>query len=124
MESHRYLAVARIFSDFLSIAVANTITFTSLAYSYFHFVNLGVTARRIRLLIELMDLNDGLTLDEILLRYNAKEMVKNRLDRLLRSGQVIEKDSRYFIGKPVMLLMSNIIVLMKILVLGKKSELD
>jgi predicted transcriptional regulator len=104
--------------------IINIASYSALGYCYFHFVNLGETARRIRLLSELNESKNGLSVDEILQRYNAKEIIENRLSRLLKSGQVIHKDNRYYIGKPVMLFMSKMIVLAKLFILGKSSEFD
>ncbi|MDP2168184.1 MAG: hypothetical protein Q8J64_07630 [Thermodesulfovibrionales bacterium] len=123
LEGYAYFIRPRVSADFISAAVADAVTYSALGYGYFHFINLGVTARRIRLLIEVKD-SSGLTLEELLSRYNAKEMVSNRLGRLLGSGQVALKDGRYFIGKPVMLLAANAMTALKLLVLGKKSEFD
>jgi len=92
------------------------ITYTALGYCYFHFINLGETARRIRLLRELKKTSNGLTLDDILRAYNAKEIIENRLSRLLKSGQIIEKNNKYYIGKPVMLLMSRAILFAKLFI--------
>ncbi len=104
--------------------VLSLISYTALGYCYFHFINLGETARRIRLLRELKKSKGGLSMDEILRVYNAKEIIENRLGRLLRSSQVIEKNNKYCIGKPTMLLMSKTILFLKLFILGKKSEFD
>lgn len=109
-------------AEFYSIFTINIIIYLSLNYCYFNFVNMGETARRIRILWEINDSKDGLTMEEILQKYNSKEIVEKRLDRLISSGQVIVQNSRYFAGKPVMLLASRIIILLKLIVLGKKSE--
>lgn len=108
----------------LPYIMVNAISYMALGYCYFHFINLGETARRIRLLRELSESGDGLSMDEILQRYNAKEIVENRLNRLLKSGQIIYKDDRYYIGKPTMLFISQAIIFLKLLILGKKSEFD
>lgn len=108
----------------IAMTAANLMIYGSLGYCYFHFINLGITARRIRILRELYMSGNGLTLEELLKRYNAGDMVNTRLERLLGSGQVVLKDNRYHIGKPVMLFMSRTIVAMKMIVLGKRSEFD
>lgn len=95
-----------------------------LGYAYFHFVNLGETGRRVRLLRELDAAPDGLTIDELLARYDARRIVDARLGRLLRSGQLVLADGRYRTGRPVMAWMSAAIVFAKKLVLGRASEFD
>ena len=103
---------------------ANFIIYASLGYCYFHFINLGETARRIRILREIYDSKDGLTMEEILQKYNSKEIVDKRIGRLINNGQVLYKNGRYYIGNPTMLIITKIIVAMKLLLLGRRSEFD
>lgn len=110
--------------DFVSILIVNLITYSALGYCYFHFINLGETARRIRILREIYDSGYGLTEREILARYNAKQIIDIRLSRLLNNAQVLYKNGRYYIGNPTMLFISKIIVGMKSVLLGKKSEFE
>lgn len=105
-------------------AGANLVAYGALGYCYFHFINLGETARRVRLLRDIYDSDMGLTQKEILSKYNAQIIVEKRLSRLLDSHQIVERNGRYFIGKNTMLLITKIITAMKILVLGKRSEFD
>lgn len=111
-------------ADRLALAALNLLTCGLLGACYFNFVNLGVTARRPRILIELREAPQGLTYAQLLERYNAAAMVASRLGLLLTSGQVVERDGRYRIGRPVMLALARVIVLAKLLVLGKASEFD
>ena len=97
VEFHILSIQSTLAEEIISTFVVQLITYVSLCYCYFHFVNLGETARRIRILRELKDSNNGLDSDEILKRYNAKEIIQNRLTRLISSGQIILKDNRYFI---------------------------
>ena len=103
---------------------ANTISYIALGYCYFHFINLGETARRIRILIEIQNSADGLEMHEILRKYNAKQIIEFRLGRLLRNGQIVFKDGRYFAGKPLVLIMAKILIILKIILLGKPSEFN
>jgi len=111
-----------LFQDMFMPGVANLIIYIALGYCYFHFVGLSETARRIRMLMEIYGSKEGLSQEELLARYNAKEIVKKRMDRLLSNGQLIRRDSKYFIGKPVVLLIANSVMLLKLLLLGKRSE--
>lgn len=106
----------------IPLAIANAIIYAALGYCYFHFINLGETARRIRILRELYESNAGLSMDEILKKYNADEVLQRRMGRLLRSHQVEEKNGKYYIARPTLLIMARIIVAMKVLFLGKESE--
>jgi hypothetical protein len=111
-------------ADRIALAAVNVATCGLLGACYFNFVNLGVTARRPRILIELREAPQGLTYGQLLERYDAASMVTARLGRLLASGQVVERDGRYRIGKPVMLALARGIVLAKRVVMGKASEFD
>ena len=122
MEAITFLTFPILTINVFSVLITNLIIYLSLSYCYFHFVNLAVTARRIRLLRDLNNSEDGMTMDEILLQYNSRDMVQNRIERLVNSGQVIYKNNRYYIGRPAMLWSARIILIMKQLVLGKRSE--
>ena len=110
--------------DRVGLGVAWTLTYLSLVYWYvFGFFNLGESARRIRLLVELRAAGErGLTRAEILAAYNARMIVDARLGRLLAGGQVVERDGRYFTGKPLMLWGAKALVLLKLVFLGAPSE--
>lgn len=111
-------------NDFIGIITANLIIYSALGYCYFHFINLGETARRIRILREIYDAEDGLSLEEMLQKYNAKEIVEKRVSRLINNRQILYKNGRYYIGSPIVLMIARIIVAMKLLLLGKRSEFD
>ncbi len=110
--------------DFVPILIVNFITYSSLGYCYFHFINLGETARRIRILRELYDSKEGLSMWEILQRYNAKDIAEVRINRLICNGQIIHRNGRYYIGNPIMLLIAKVIIMMKLIILGKRSEFN
>ena len=94
-----------------------------LGYCYFHFINLGETGRRIRIVRELLSA-DGLTLEELLRRYNTSDMVEIRLARLLNNGQIAERNGKLFINNQFLVKASQIMIFMKKIILGKTSEFD
>lgn len=110
--------------DGTATGLADLVAYLCLSYCYFNFLNLGITARRIRLLIELLAAPGGLTWEEILQRYDARHMVQARLGRLLTGGQVREQGGRYTIGAPHLLLTARAMILLKVLFLGKRSEFE
>lgn len=124
LEFYIYLSSSSSPENFLAIAASNLITYSCLGYCYFNFITLGETARRIRILRELYDSPKGLSTDEILERYNAREIVEKRIKRLLSNGQVIYKNGKYYIGNSIMALIAKIIITMKLILLGKRSEFD
>jgi hypothetical protein len=103
---------------------AALITFACLGYCYFHFINLGETARRVRIVRELLEAGGSLTRTELLARYNADEMIRVRFSRMLKNKQVIERNGRYYIGVPLLLWMAEALALMKRIFLKKRSEYD
>ena len=102
----------------------NVITYIALGYGYFHFINLGETGRRIRILRELYESKAGLSQKEIMERYNVKEILEKRINRLINNGQIVYKDGKYYIASPIMLLIVRTTDLMKIILTGRKSEFD
>ena len=111
-------------ADICPITIVNLLIYGSLGYCHFHFINLCLTARRIRLVRDIYKSANGLTISEILERYNAKNMVQIRLKRLLDSGQIVFLDGKYYIGKPFILFAANCMVALKQLFLGKRSGYD
>ncbi|MBW1742169.1 MAG: hypothetical protein JRJ47_01905 [Deltaproteobacteria bacterium] len=102
----------------------STITYVVLGYGYFHFINLGETARRVRILRELWESQDGLSVDELLMRYNASKIFGIRLQRMINNEQIQLRNGRYYIKKPVMLCMAKAVVMMKLILLKKRGELQ
>ncbi|MFC1692237.1 hypothetical protein ACFL1R_01885 [Candidatus Latescibacterota bacterium] len=109
--------------DFSGSLILNSITYGAFGYGYFHFINLGETARRIRILRELSESENGLTRDELLERYNASAIINIRIRRMINNNQIVLRDGRYYLGKPIMLYMAKAIVIMKLFLLGRKSEI-
>lgn len=107
-------------------ALVWVMTYLLLAYCYvFGFFNLGESARRIRLLIELEQAGPrGLSLDEILAVYSARMIVTLRTERLATGGQIVERDGRYVLKARLMLRAAKALVLLKLVFLGARSELD
>ncbi|MBF0472985.1 MAG: hypothetical protein HQK93_04540, partial [Nitrospirae bacterium] len=116
-----YIYFTDITADTFYIFIVDLIIYTALSYCYFHFINLSVTARRIRIVRDLYKNEEGMTKSEILKVYNASVMVDNRVQRMINSGQIIIKDNMLYIGKPILLLIAKIIVLLKFIILGSKS---
>ncbi len=96
--------------------------YAALGYCHFHFVNLGETARRIRLLRELHEAGGALSHGELAARYGAGEIVGKRIARLLGTGQVVLREGRYHIGSPLVLTIARGMVALKKVLLKKGSE--
>ena len=103
--------------DAAALILLNLLTYGALAYGFFHFVNLGETARRVRLLRELVEAGGELSEEDLLRRYNAQDIVRLRLDRLKANQQLVTRNGRHVIARPTVLAISRLILAMKRLVL-------
>lgn len=105
------------------IFLVQALTYLCLGYCYFHFLNLTETARRIRIMRELRENPQGLALNELLARYNARQILERRISRLIDNGQVRGQGGRLFTGRPVIFWMAKIMVFMKLVLLNKRPDL-
>ena len=114
------LFAAQVSGGFFPFA-ANAVIYGALSYCHFHFINLGETARRIRILRELAESENGLSREEILVRYNARQILAVRIARLEGNGQLRLENDRYVSGAPAVLAMAAVLDLLKRVLLGRKS---
>lgn len=124
LEFASFLNTSIAWGDRIGFFIVDIMTYSSLSYCLFHFINLGETARRIRLMREIQASPHGLSMDEILERYNAEEILKKRLGRLVSNGQIIDRDGRYYLADSKMLWIARVIIALKALLLGKRSEFE
>ncbi len=93
-----------------------------LGYCYFHFINMGQTARRIRILTELYNTPDGLSTEELLGRYDSAEVVRKRLDRLTGNGQLTLNCGRYYAKSSSMMFITKGLLLAKAVIMGNANK--
>ena len=108
--------------ELLSVAVANFIIYSVLGYWYFIFITLLETAIRTRLLIELDKSKKGLSENELLAKYNVRELIEIRINRLIRNKQIINNRGKYYPGKSSLLLFGKFSEMMHRIVPGEKRE--
>jgi hypothetical protein len=116
--SFRYLEIQNYsWSDGLWLGL----TYCACSYVYFHFLNIGQSSVRIRILTEI-EMAQGLTTkSDLQKRYGGKRILDLRLGRLLANGQVTQKDQRFFLGKPRLIFIAYFFQLLKKIVFGIKS---
>lgn len=90
---HVYTQAGGIYTIIYTLVVYN-----ALAYSYFHVFNMSDTARRIRILYEIYTVNK-IKVHTLTAKYGAKEMLDNRLERLLATRQIKLIGNRYVLDK-------------------------
>jgi hypothetical protein len=103
-------------------ALANAGIYVCFCYVYFHFNNMGETARRVRLLREMAIAARPLSLAEILERYGASEVLGRRLVRLLDAGQVVQSGDRLFIANRSVSAMVSAVNLVHRIVFGVRRS--
>ncbi len=109
--------------NFFSFLLVDIITYAAFGYGYFHFININIASLRIRILHEIAISANGLSKEEIISRYNAEQIVANRLNRLIGNNQVIEKNGRYFLGENrIFITLFWIFELLKYTVRGKGNR--
>lgn len=119
-----FILYQRMPQESFALFFADLIIYSCFSYGYFTFINMGETARRIRLLRELYDSPSGLTKQQLFKMYNAENIINQRLERLLNNHQIVLRAGRYYLGKPLMLFISRAIVFVKLVVFGKTSEFN
>ena len=110
-------------SNYLLSYGMNILSYCFLSLCYFTFLNMGVSALRIRLLNELEDNPKGLTTDEILIKYNSQEIINRRINKLASNKQISYKDQRYYSKKSITLLMVFIKEFLSLIFFRKKPRI-
>lgn len=93
--------------------LANLGIYICFSYTFFHWNNMGETARRVRIAIEMYGHDSGLTREELLTRYCSREIIVRRVDRLVKSGQIEQKGTRLYSRNRSVFFMSKLILLLK-----------
>ena len=109
---------------FLLALLVNAPIYLCLSYCYYSFVQLGQTSIRIRMYGEIASRPSGVMISAIEREYDEKGLTEVRLQRLLESGDLVERDGKYFIGRRRLLHIANVIFAAKHFLLRKKSEFD
>lgn len=117
--AHAFLAKSWEPADALLLDVP---IYAALSYCYYNFVQLGQTSIRIRLYMEIAERAGGLAAVEIARTYNERTLMHARLQRLLESGDIVERGGRFLIGKQRLVLVAFVLFLAKKILLGRESE--
>ena len=120
-----FVATSELISNWLFLALAvNLPIYLGISYCYYNFVQLGQTSIRLRMYSEIVAHTSGVIVSEIEREYDERGFTEVRLRRLLESGDVIEREGHYFIGRTRLLHIANVILAAKHFLLRKKSEFD
>lgn len=102
----------------------NILLYISLSYCFYHFVNMGHSSLRLRIFQEVAKQKNGISLPDISNFYNERTLLSLRLQRLNESGDVVERDGRFFVARSRLIIISRLIVSTKYIILGKWSEFE
>lgn len=108
----------------LTAFLVNAPIYVCLAYCFYSFVQLGQTSIRIRLYAEIASTPGGLGVKEVASEYSDDSLVAVRIHRLVESGDLIEMNGAFFVGRGRLPLIGNILFSAKRFLLGKTSEFD
>ena len=108
--------------DVAGLSLISISTYSVMSYCYFHFVNLGETGRRIRLLREISTFSTPPTVAQLVECYGACEIYERRIERLIQNQQIRLTNGRYVIGQPSMSLISDLMSGLRWLVFGKEKQ--
>lgn len=88
----------------IDIIIYSFIVYNCIGYCYFHIFNMSETARRIKILIEIMQ-KGALSAEDLKLSYNTDLMIKYRLERLIGLKQIIKtNDNKYILSGKILLI--------------------
>lgn len=99
-------------------------TYVGLSYCFFNFINLGQSSIRIRLYSEIAAVPGGVSVEQMAREYNEDALLHARLQRLTESGDIVEREGRYFVGRRRLVPVAAIIFGLKAFILGKTSEFE
>jgi len=109
--------------DWWSFLVFNLAASAALGYGYFQFISLNVNSLRIRVLKEIALAGGAKSTESLLALYDADDIIRVRLDRLTKAGDLVYRDGRYYGGRPFFLTVGKALEVAKYIVLGRGSRL-
>jgi hypothetical protein len=114
----RSLPVER--SEAIAMVAFDAATFAILSFGYFNFVQLNISSLRVRIANEIFDSGSGLEPERLLSLYNARRVVDERLDRLVRGKQIVDRDGRFYHRKSLVFWVAVAMDLCKRITLGQR----
>jgi len=102
--------------------LVNGPTYFCLSYCAYNFVQLGQTSIRIRIYSEIAANPSGISVEEMKREYDDDALIRGRLQRLTESGDLVESNGHYILGRKRFLYIANILFAAKRFLLGKGSE--
>ena len=118
-----YLLARNPISQYFYLLLTNLITYCCLSFCYFVVIGLGVSLR-FRILDILSRSSAGLSHEQLAREFDANGLFERRLNRLVESGQVSERNGRFHSVNSVFLILARLNIKVKQFMTGKSSEFD
>lgn len=106
----------------LNDVCVSLLTYLALSFCFWAFLNLNITSLRIRLMRELLYKQEhGLRTEELLQQYSPQELVRRRIERLARAGQIAEKEGYWKLQSRKLLYFERIFFMLNKLIIPSKT---
>ena len=103
--------------------LADLIIYTGVSFGYFNVVNVGYASIRIKLLSDIFNNNQGLTLKELKQSYSARSISELRLQRLVLNHHRFENNKIYTLGKrKYQLYLGKLYLFLRAVIIGRKKQ--
>lgn len=97
--------------DWMLIIIYCFMIYNFFGYVYLHFFNMSETARRIRILFEIIESKTPITIENILNKRNNSDLISVRIGRLLAMGQIDLQDGNYVLKGSFLYFVARVIEL-------------
>ena len=106
-------------SSSMWLVLLAVLTYINACYTFFHLNNMGETARRVRLVTEILEAGGRMDLEQLRQRYSSEEAIELRLVRLVAMGQIAKRDGMIYQAGGAMRISALIVQFIKRLVLPR-----
>lgn len=109
--------------DRAGYAALHGLSYIFLGFLFFNVINLNISSLRIRMLKEYLAQHPRPLSDDILRqKYNVRDMVTARLERLARGRQIDHRDGRYYVRRGAVVLIGHFFARLRALLLPSRPE--
>lgn len=109
---------------FVKYSFISILTYFSLSFCYWGFLNLNRTSLRIRILREILDIEEnGINKDTLLDIYSPEELIHVRLKRMSDAGKIIKIGNKWKINRPQssnLLILALFLEILRTIIIPKK----
>ena len=104
------------------ILIGNLTIYPCLAYLFYNVLNMGESAIRVRILRVLAEAGGSMKETEFFQQYNNIVVLKRRLERLQKHGQIKQIEGRFILSSNSILVVARIFRGLRMILTGKESQ--